>query len=334
LVFGNVLPKKRIMTKAELACELIKEKKGKLSKSKIADILVSRYPTEFPNKEQARLVVRRVTDSQGNYNRKRAKIKTEWKGLSLPEPEQNDYSKFTIKQKRIAILSDIHFPYYEKDALNAAIRYIKKWKPDCILLNGDIIDMYQLSSFERDPRQRGFKYELDMLRNFIVQLKDLFPKVKLVYRLGNHEDRYQHKILQRLPELVDLELFNFESVISANQLGVTVIGNKRIIMAGKLNIVHGHEFARGFAAPVNPARGFFLKAKSNVLGGHHHQISSHQEQDLNGNKVGAWSTGCLCELHPKYMPINNWSHGFATVEVSNTGSFHVNNITVIDGKII
>jgi predicted phosphodiesterase len=326
------------MTKLQLAKEFIesKSKGGKctLSKKKLAELLFHKYPSEFTSGEHARSVVRRLTGSSGDESRKDIKTRLEWKQLDLPEPEKNDYSKFVIKEKRIAILSDIHFPYYEKDALNAALRYIKKWKPECILLNGDIIDMYQLSSFERDPRQRGFKYELDMLRNFIIQLKDLFPKAKLVYRLGNHEDRYQHKILQRLPELVDLELFNFESVISANQLGVKVIGNKRIIMAGKLNIVHGHEFARGFAAPVNPARGFFLKAKSNVIGGHHHQISSHQEQDLNGNKVGAWSTGCLCELHPKYMPINNWSHGFATVEVSNTGSFHVNNITVIDGKII
>ena len=296
------------MKKQQLAIDLIKEKTGKdgkctLSKKKLSEILYYKYPTEFKSAESARTVLRAATGATGERDRKRLKTVTEWKGLALPEPEKNDYSKFLIKEKRIGILSDIHFPYYDKEALNAAIAYLKKWKPDCILLNGDIIDCYQLSRFEKDIRARSFKYELDMFRNFVIQLRDIFKNTRIVFRQGNHEMRYESHILSRIPELVDLELFSFENVISAKQLGIEVLGNKRIIMAGKLNIVHGHEFARGFAAPVNPARGFFLKAKNNVLGGHHHQISQHQEQDINGNITGAWSTGCLCELHPKYMPI-------------------------------
>jgi predicted phosphodiesterase len=330
----NVLPKKGIMTKAELACEVIKEKNGKLSKSKIADILVSRYPTEFKDKEQARLVVRRVTNSQGEYNRKSAKIKTEWKGLNLPEPEQNDYSKFIIREKKIALLSDIHFPYYDKVALNASLKYFKSQNPDCILLNGDTVDAYQLSHWERDPRKRSFKYELDMVNSFMEQLQKMFPKARLVYKLGNHCERYEKAILQRVPEFLDLEWTNFEYVIKAKERGIDVVKNKRVIKAGKLNIVHGHEFARGFAAPVNPARGFFMKAKSNVIGGHHHQTSEHPEPDLNGNIIGAWSTGCLCELHPEYMPINRWNHGAATIEVDKGGVFEVHNFKIINGKIL
>jgi predicted phosphodiesterase len=327
------------MNKLQLAKELIESKLDKygkctVSKKKLGEILHKNFPTLYKNAEDGRLAIRRATGAHGDHDRKKLKIRVEWKGLSLPEPEQNDFSKYVIKESRIAILSDIHFPYYHKAALNAAIGYLRKWKPNCILLNGDIIDMYQMSSFDKDPRCRDVKYEIDMLRNFVIQLRNLFPHAKIVYKIGNHEERYEKAILQRIPELVDLELFNFESVISANELKIDVIKNKRIIMAGKLNIVHGHEFARGFAAPVNPARGFFLKAKNNVIGGHHHQISSHQEQDINGNIVGAWSTGCLCELHPKYMPVNNWSSGFATVEVERGGSFTVNNLKIINGRVL
>jgi predicted phosphodiesterase len=326
------------MNKYQLAIELIKEKSAKdgkctLSKKKLGEILHERHRSLFTNAEDGRRTVREATGASGNAKRKEIKTRIEWKGLSLPEPEKNDYSKFVIRESRIGILSDIHFPYYDKDALNAAINYLRKWKPECILLNGDIIDAYQLSRFERDIRARSFKYELDMFRNFVIQLRDLFKNARIVFRQGNHEMRYESHILNRVPELLDLELFTFENVISAKELGIQVVGNKRIIMAGKLNIVHGHEFARGFAAPVNPARGFFLKAKNNVLGGHHHQVSQHQEQDINGNIVGAWSTGCLCELHPKYMPINNHSHGFATVE-NHGSSFHVDNLKIIKGKIM
>lgn len=326
------------MTKAQLAVDLIKEKSGKdgkctLSKKALGKILHERYPSDFETPERGRKTILDVTGANGDRSRKTSKIRIEWKGLSLPEPEKNDYSKFLIKEKRIGILSDIHFPYYDKEALNAAIAYLKKWKPDCILLNGDIIDMYQVSDYLRDPRQRNFKYELDMLRSFVQQLRKLWPNAKIVYKIGNHEERYETKILKRVPEFVDLELFTMQSVLNVSDLGVTVVGNKRIIKAGKVNIVHAHEFPRGMAAPVNPARGFFLRAKANVIGSHHHQSSEHFEQDLNGQIIGAWSIGHLGDPHPHYMPINKWNHGFCTLE--NFGSdFKVTNLKIINGKVM
>lgn len=322
----------------QLAAELIKEKtdpetgRCKVSKSTLAKILCKRYPSEFRSSEQARASVRIATGSNGNHNRKHIK---EWVpiGITLPPPEKNNYAKFILNAQRVGILSDIHFPYYDKKALNAAIHYLESWEPDCILLNGDIIDCYQLSNFDRDPRNRSFKYELDMLRSFITQLRDRWPNAKIIFKTGNHEARYEKRILQRVPEFVDLELFKFETIISAKEFGIDVVDNKRIIQLGKLNIIHGHELTRGIASPVNPARGFFLKTKANVLGGHHHQTSDHSESDLNGKIIGAWSTGCLCDLHPDYMPVNKWNQGFATVENYGT-EFMVHNHRIIHGRVL
>ena len=49
--------------------------------------------------------------------------------------------------------------------------------------------------------------------------------------------------------------------------------------------------------------------------------------------MSTWSTGCLCDLHPDYRPLNNWNHGFAIVEVAKDGTFQVQNKTVINGTI-
>jgi predicted phosphodiesterase len=326
------------MTNRQLAKELIEEKSDKdgkctLSKKKLAEILVKRYPATFRNPENARQAVRQVTGAAGKIARKENGVRIEWKGLSLPEPEKNDYSKVIIHEKRIGILSDIHFPYYDKQALNAAIKYLKEWKPDCIVLNGDIIDCYTLSNWEKDPRKRSFAYELDMLKAFFTQLRKMWPTQRIIFKSGNHEDRYEKVILQRVPEFVDVELFTFESVIQANQYKIQVVGGKRLLKAGHLNIAHGHEFARGMVGPVNPARGFYMKAKANVIGGHHHQRSEHEEPDLNDKTTAAWSTGCLCELHPHYAPINKWGHGFATVEIQGE-NFKVNNHKIINGKVL
>jgi predicted phosphodiesterase len=334
------------MTAHQLAKDLIEEytdkKTGKcrLSKGSLSRLLPELYPSEFKNVETARTIIRRVTGASGKALRETVKTRIEWKGLQLPEPDKNDYSKFIIREKRVGILSDIHFPHYDKIALDTAIKYLKSWKPYCILLNGDIIDCYHLSNWERDPRQRDFNEELDIVCSFILQLGKLFPGVRIIWKLGNHEDRYEKKILQRVPELVKLKLFDFDAVVRhymqdvyKENLKVDFVKNKRLMMIGKLNVGHGHELLRGIAAPVNPARGFYMKTKSNFLGGHHHQISEHTEPDINEQIVGTWSTGCLCDLHPDYMPLNKWSHGFATVE--NFGSdFEVNNKKIIKGKVM
>jgi predicted phosphodiesterase len=327
------------MTKLELAKKLIQEKTDKktgkclFSKKKLGELLKQRYPTEFSNSDAARSVIRRLTGASGDKQRKAIKNQIEWPGLQLPEPEKNDYSKFVIKEKRIGVLSDIHFPYYDKDALNAAIKYLKSWKPDCILLNGDILDCYHLSTFEKDPRNRKFSEEVKMLKLFFDQLKKVFRGARIIYKQGNHEERYEKRILSRLPEFVDLKWTSFKAMLKEEGIDVEVVGNKRLLKVGKLTIGHGHELPRGIAAPVNPARGFYLKTKSNFLGGHHHQESTHVENDINEQITAAWSTGCLCDLHPDYMPNNKWSHGFATVE--NFGSdFKVQNLKIIKGKVM
>lgn len=325
------------INKNEVAKKLIEEftQNGisKYSKKKLAEIAYKRHPDLFSSVDAARQSIRRVTGARGQHDRKHTKNIIEWKGFQLPEPEKDDFTKVLVNQKRIAVLSDIHFPYYDRTALNLAIKSAIEYNPDCIILNGDIIDCYHLSSFEKDPKKRSFKYELDMLKNFFIQLRELFPNQRIIYKIGNHEERYERYILQRVPEFLDMELLSFGNVVDANKFGIEIITNKRVMRVGKLNILHGHEMRSGIISPVNIARGFFMRTKSSTLGGHHHRTSEHIEQNLNGEIIGCFSTGSLCDLTPAYMPINSWNHGFALVE--NFGNeFHVRNLKIINGKVV
>jgi predicted phosphodiesterase len=326
-----------MINKTKLAKEFIEEHTVngicKFSKKKLGELLSHKHKDLFPTPENGRKFVRIATGANGEEHRKQIKNVTEWNGFKLPKPEKNDASRFNVSQKRIGILSDIHFPYYDKVALELAVNYLIKWKPDCIILNGDIIDCYHLSSFVRDRRQRSFKYELDMLKAFFVELRELFPKARIIYKLGNHEERYEKTILCQVPELIDLEYFTFENVIKARDYSIEVVKNKRLIKAGHLNIAHGHEWRASFAAPVNPARGFYLKAKANILAGHCHRTSEHFEQDVNNKIIGSWSVGCLSELNPHYAPYANYNHGFATVEIDGK-DFKVDNKKIYNGKIL
>lgn len=252
----------------------------------------------------------------------------------LPESEEQDWEPFVIPpgNGNIMILPDIHFPYHNIQALTAALDYASSEKLTAIVLSGDTMDCYALSRYEKDPRKRGFAYELEITRGFLQMLQDKF-QCPIYYKIGNHEERYEAFLKIKAPELLGVSDFRLETLLQMRSFGCQMIESKQVIKAGKLRILHGHEFGRSVFSPVNPARGYYMRAKRSMIAGHNHQTSEHSENNLDGDVVTTWSMGCLCELHPHYMPINKWNHGAAHVTVQPDGSFEVHNFRIIGGKI-
>jgi predicted phosphodiesterase len=250
----------------------------------------------------------------------------------LPESEETKYEPYILKASKLAVLSDIHVPYHSIDALTAAFDKISEEKPDAILLNGDTVDFYMLSRFQKDARKRSLAHELKALNDLLDVLAGFGARI--IYKLGNHDERYQHYLMAKAPELLGIPEFELEYLLKAKDRGMIMVSDKRVIKANKLNIIHGHEYPSVFS-PVNIARGLYMKGKVSALQGHNHQSSTHTETDMNGDIVTTWSSGCLCELNPAYMPLNKWNHGFAMVDLSDNGKdFHVRNYRIYKGKIL
>jgi len=184
----------------------------------------------------------------------------------------------------------------------------------------------------KDPRKRSVAHELQALNEFLDVLQQF--NAKIIYKLGNLDERYEHYLMLKAPELLDIPEFKFENLLKAGERKMDVVGEKRIIKANKLNIIHGHEYPSVFS-PVNIARGLYMKGKVSAMQGHNHQVSEHTETDMNGEITTTWSLGCLCELNPAYMPLNRWSQGFAMVDLSDNGKdFEVRNYRIFKGKIL
>ena len=251
---------------------------------------------------------------------------------NLPQSDEAVYDPYVMQGKRIMVMSDIHIPYHSIEAITIWFDWAKKEKPDTILLNGDTIDMFQLSRFCKEPKKRSFAQELEAFKSFFQILQKTFG-AKIYFKLGNHEERYNHYLWMKAGELEGVNEFKLEEIIKARAEGIEVIGDKRIILAGELNIVHGHEFGGGIFSPVNIARGLFLRAKTSALQGHNHQTSEHTESNMRGKITTTWSTGCFSELHPAYLPINKWNWGGCMVEVDDDGNFEVRNKRIFNGKV-
>ncbi len=180
--------------------------------------------------------------------------------LDLPPSQEANYKpyKLPINHNNILLLSDIHVPYHNIQALTLALKYGLENEVNTILLNGDVIDFYAISRFEKDPRKRNFGHEVLMTRQFLATLRKLFPNAAIYYKCGNHDVRYDHYIMRNAPDLLGMDEFNFESLMKLDELNITFIPDKQIIHAGKLTILHGHELGASVFSPVNIARGLFL----------------------------------------------------------------------------
>jgi len=252
----------------------------------------------------------------------------------LPESDEESVpSYFITGHKKGLILNDIHLPYHSVSALNAAIDFGKKYKPDFIFINGDLVDFHSISFFMRDPRKKRFSEELNMAKEFLEKLKSIF-KCKIYFKFGNHEFRYESFLFQKAHELKGVEEFELKNLFRSRVPDLEIIGDKNIVMMNGLPFIHGHEFGRGLFSPVNSARGLFLQAKHSCVKGDSHTVSKHVEKDILGKIMITHSVGCLCGLTPLWLPLNKWSHGFATIDLIGDNEYNFRNYEIIDGKVV
>lgn len=298
----------------------------------------------FKNVEDARDCIRRIRGISGKRNRQGAVDKSLFiKPFSLGNPYKLPSSdavkakvfKLPSECNNILFISDLHVPYHDIEALTLAIRYGQKEKINCIFINGDLMDFFQISRFLKVARRRSVKDELIVANQVLDILNNVFPGVPIFFLLGNHDLRLQHYLAEKAAELLDIEEFRLEYLLNALKHNMKVIPDTTLVKIGKLAVTHGHLLMKGVFSPVNPARGSFLRAKASIIISHVHRMSTHSEKTINGKIITTYSTGCLCELNPEYNPFgNNFGHGFAHIRVSPGGLYSVRNLQVIDGMLI
>jgi predicted phosphodiesterase len=326
------------ISKADIARKYRDEHGMEMPTLKLARIMYKENNLLFKDVEDARTAIRRIEGktANGSHGWTKATHKCPERPKNpykLPPSDETEYTQYTLRAEKVLCLYDVHIPYHSIEALTAAISFGKKENVDCVFLGGDIIDCFKLSRFVKDPSKRNFAEELSLFKDFINVLEREFPKAKKIYKIGNHEERYQNFLFEKAKELVGVDEFNLDNIIKARANNIEIVKDKRITNFNGLNIIHGHEFSSGFFSPVNVARGLYLRGKTSAMQGHSHQTSEHTESDMNGKITTTWSVGCLCELHPEYAPINKWNHGFAVLHKTSSG-FDVDNKRIYKGKVL
>lgn len=315
----------------------------------LARIIYADYPELAPNLNAMRLKVNYVRGKAGDEHRKAAHKyaglydhveRTKASPYTLPKTWANPKKTFKLPKEHnnIGFFSDAQVPFQDNEAIEVTYEAFKKRGVNCLFINGDWVDYYGLSSFEKDPRRRDFVYEYHCILQSFEHLRYHFPKIPIYYNLdANHEIRYEKYMSIKARELMALELpeFSLQELLKLKYFNITPLKDNYYIQMGKLITLHGHTLFRGQTSPVNTARTVFMKAVQSTIASHCHQVAEYTIPKINGDLITCWTNGCLMDLNVEYNPHGNkYAHGFAIIEVEPDGTFHVENKRIHKGKVL
>jgi len=216
--------------------------------------------------------------------------------------------------RRILEMSDIHFPYHDPCAVRLATRVVAMWQPDTIIVNGDAVDFYAVSAYDRDPaqlRQGGLQREIDLLCEFLGELNAVKPQDASVHYLpGNHEDRLR-RYLWRNNELADLKALELPTLLQLDAYGVQYHADEIELAQGHLVVKHG-TFVRKWGGLSAMAELENEKYAVSTVTGHTHRMGFTMVRTRH-NLIGGWEGGCLCNLLPEYVKHPNWQQGITLI---------------------
>ena len=113
---------------------------------------------------------------------------------------EEDKGRVNEDETRILCISDMHIPF-NRD-IKEFFKY--KGKVDTLVLNGDIIDNYSMSSFTKMYRL-SLVEELIQARELLIELIEEIKPKKVTVVTGNHEIRLGKKIADKIgSDLLDL----------------------------------------------------------------------------------------------------------------------------------
>lgn len=334
-----------MISKTEAAREIVEryidlalKNNTQYSKKFISSVLHSEHPSVFKDPEEARFYVRSVTGAapkKSGQIKRHQDLARRFALIPAPIRELENPEPYIIPTsiKNSLIINDLHSLFYDRKCVEIAIDYGIKKGCDSVIINGDFMDYYGDSKFDKNPLVLSRIFEenewgVEMLK----LLQDIFGSVYL--KEGNHDLRRQlhiERMAAHMPELMGMS--SYKDSLFFDGCRVQFIEDYRLIEFGDLYIMHSHEFMGGAGGGIHVAHNKSMKARANIAFGHHHTGQSKIIRNIKGEANGSWSIACLCNLHPRYSPINpTWMNGFGRAEKDSTGNFEFDNRVIIGSK--
>jgi hypothetical protein len=310
----------------------------------LASLIYKENKNHFESIESIRTVIRYYRGKIGDKKRKSLSNKefqdefTRHSSNFVQPPtwvEEKVVFTLPIGIKKMGFISDLQVPFHDPKAIDITFDYLTKEGIDTLFINGDLVDFYQLSDFQKDPRVRKFDEEHEAIIEMLAYIRKSFPNITIYYNLdANHEFRYERYMRTKAPELLSLQLFEIEDILQLNTFNIKPLKNLDHVKFGHLPIIHGDTtFRRG--SGVSPAKTLYDRVKQSAIASHVHRTSEYTTKNqFDGEIFTCWTTGHLMHPNVEYCKhVDQYNQGFAILEKDKSGEFRVHNKRIIKNKV-
>jgi hypothetical protein len=245
------------------------------------------------------------------------------------------------------IANDVHGSMMDRPAVDAFIADLKRWNPNEIVLNGDIVECGGFLAAHHTlgyVAQTSYSYQDDIAAAnwFLDEVQKAAPDAAIHYIEGNHEDRVERWVVdQTMRHQRDAEflrsLVSPEVLLNLEARGIHFYRRSiehvpglppGWVKLGKIFFVHE------LSGSKNAARDSVTRTAGNVVYAHTHREDTASVVLPGVGLVKAWNPGCLCQRQPlwRHSDPTGWSHGYAVQIVEESGEFLHLNIPIWDGR--
>lgn len=245
-------------------------------------------------------------------------------------PTQNEKSESSI-----VVTSDWHIPFEDKEAIRVFLDFLREYRPDELVLNGNINDM---TAFSTHPKLRDLAVNFNSAREdrkkwFGVAelLRDILPDAKITYIGSQCHEGWLDQWVQYSPVLAeDYENYSIQGWLKLADFLIDyepevydVMGNNELL------ITHG-TVARSKGG--TSAYATMEMEGTSIIQGHTHRLSQVYKTTTVGETVGI-ECGCLCQRTPWYhlkgrRLMMDWQQGFVLLNTKGN-SFSAQCVPII-----
>jgi len=216
-----------------------------------------------------------------------------------------------MSREILVVGGDVHFPFADPKAIKSFLKLIGDRKPDCVIINGDLLDETSLSKFRRVPSNKGFLEEVKEGKEFLASLRKVAPNSDIRFVAGNHDLRGAKRLLDKLPELYGI--LNLGELLGCENQGIAFIEDveKDCETQWKDVLIGHYDVCRKLAGQT--AQALLQDSDFNVIQNHVHRLAVVYRR-RGERQLWAAEAGCLCSLEPDYKRRPDWCQGAIVVE--------------------
>jgi len=235
-----------------------------------------------------------------------------------------------VERIRVVTGSDFHGPECDPFALDVFMDTIKRQQPDMVVLNGDVLDFYELSRYSHNPNQMpDLQGEVDwVVKNIFAPARKAAPKARIIMVIGNHEERLTKYLCDVAQPLAGLRCLSFGELLQLEKFDIELVFGDANIRSGSrtefaekgyLKVAH-HIFTHGDSIGKHHTSDE-LRAWGGFSGtsGHTHRAQISTAPTLTFPYANWMSTPMMATkgLHGQHFVMlpERWDVGFGIVDI-------------------